>query len=80
MATATKTKLRNFIGGKSVDPAEGGTEDVVNPATGEAIAAAPLSTKADVDARGRGGARAPSRAGRRRRRANARGRCCGSPT
>ena len=50
MAAATKTKLRNFIGGKAVEPAEGGMEDVVNPATGEAIAEAPLSTKADVDA------------------------------
>jgi betaine-aldehyde dehydrogenase len=43
-------KLKNFIGGKPVDPVEGGTEEVVNPATGEAIAEAPLSTKADVDA------------------------------
>ena len=50
MATAEKTKLRNFIGGKAVDPVEGRTEEVVNPATGEAIAEAPLSTKADVDA------------------------------
>jgi betaine-aldehyde dehydrogenase len=50
MATATKTKLRNVIGGKAVDPAEGRTEDIVNPATGEAIAEAPLSTKPDVDA------------------------------
>jgi betaine-aldehyde dehydrogenase len=50
MATATKTKLKNFIGGKAVDPAEGQTEDVVNPATGEPIAEAPLSTKPDVDA------------------------------
>jgi betaine-aldehyde dehydrogenase len=50
MAVAEKTKLRNFIGGKAVEPAEGGMEDVVNPATGEAIASAPLSTKADVDA------------------------------
>jgi betaine-aldehyde dehydrogenase len=49
MATATKTKLKNFIGGKAVDAVEGGVEDVVNPATGEAIAEAPLSTKADVD-------------------------------
>ena len=49
MATATKTKLKNFIGGEAVDPVEGGTEEVVNPATGEAIAEAPLSTKADVD-------------------------------
>jgi len=50
MATAAKTKLRNFIGGEAVDPAEGGSEDVVNPATGSAIASAPLSTKPDVDA------------------------------
>jgi betaine-aldehyde dehydrogenase len=49
MATVAKTKLKNFIGGESVDPAEGGFEDVVNPATGEVIAEAPLSTKADVD-------------------------------
>ncbi|MGE5408513.1 MAG: gamma-aminobutyraldehyde dehydrogenase [Syntrophothermus sp.] len=49
MATVTKTKLKNFIGGEAVEPAEGGFEDVVNPATGEAIAEAPLSTKADVD-------------------------------
>jgi betaine-aldehyde dehydrogenase len=49
MATATKTKLKNFIGGEAVDPVEGGAEDVVNPATGEVIAEAPLSTKADVD-------------------------------
>jgi len=50
MATAAKTKLRNFIGGKAVDPAEGGSEEVLNPATGEAIGEAPLSTKPDVDA------------------------------
>ncbi len=45
MATATKTRLKNFIDGESVDPADGQTEDVINPATGEAIAEAPLSTK-----------------------------------
>jgi betaine-aldehyde dehydrogenase len=50
MAAAEKTKLRNFIGGEAADPAEGGMEDVVNPATGDAIASAPLSTKPDVDA------------------------------
>ncbi len=49
MATATVTKLKNFIDGEFVDPAEGGTEVVVNPATGEAIAEAPLSTAEDVD-------------------------------
>ena len=50
MAVAEKTRLRNFIGGEAVEPVEGGMEDVVNPATGEVIAEAPLSTKADVDA------------------------------
>jgi betaine-aldehyde dehydrogenase len=49
VATATKTKLKNFIDGQAVDPADGGTEDVLNPATGEVIAEAPLSTKEDVD-------------------------------
>jgi betaine-aldehyde dehydrogenase len=49
MATATKTKLQNFIDGEFVDPAEGATEEVINPATGEGIAEAPLSTKEDVD-------------------------------
>jgi len=49
VATATRTRLKNFIGGETVDPAEGGTEEVVNPASGEAIAEAPLSTKPDVD-------------------------------
>src|SRR4051794_31742981 len=47
---ATRTKLRNFIGGEAVDPVEGQAEDVVNPATGSVIASAPLSTKPDVDA------------------------------
>jgi betaine-aldehyde dehydrogenase len=50
MATTTKTKLKNFIGGEAVDPAEGQSEEVVNPATGGTIAEAPLSTEADVDA------------------------------
>jgi betaine-aldehyde dehydrogenase len=49
MATATKTKLQNFIDGEFVEPADGATEEVVNPATGDAIAEAPLSTKEDVD-------------------------------
>jgi betaine-aldehyde dehydrogenase len=50
MATVEKTRLRNFVGGEGRDPVEGGMEDVVNPATGEVIASAPLSTKPDVDA------------------------------
>ena len=49
MATATVTKLKNFIDGEFVDPAEGETEEVLNPATGEPIAEAPLSTAEDVE-------------------------------
>jgi betaine-aldehyde dehydrogenase len=49
MATATATKLKNVINGEAVEPAEGKTEKVVNPANGEVIAEAPLSTKEDVD-------------------------------
>jgi len=49
MATVTGTKLQNFINGEFVDPADGGSEEVLNPATGEAIAEAPLSSAEDVD-------------------------------
>jgi betaine-aldehyde dehydrogenase len=42
-------ELRNFIDGESVEPLEGGSEEVLNPATGEAFATAPLSGAADVD-------------------------------
>jgi betaine-aldehyde dehydrogenase len=47
MATAVRT-LQNFIDGELVDP-EGGREPVLNPATGETLAEAPLSTQGDVD-------------------------------
>ena len=49
MATATKTQLKNIIDGKPVDPAEGKTEEVIDPSTGEVIAEAPLSTEEDVN-------------------------------
>jgi betaine-aldehyde dehydrogenase len=49
MATATTTKVQNFIDGESTDAADGATEDVLNPATGEPIAEAPLSTAEDID-------------------------------
>ena len=42
--------LKNMIGGKFVAPVDGKKEDVVDPATGEVIAKAPLSGKRDVDA------------------------------
>src|SRR5438270_150167 len=47
MATTVRT-VQNFIGGEFVDSAEGETEPVLNPATGEAIANAPLSGAEDV--------------------------------
>jgi len=49
MATASKTKLQNFIDGEFVDAADGATEEVVNPANGEAIAEMPLSNEEDVN-------------------------------
>jgi betaine-aldehyde dehydrogenase len=47
--SSTRT-LRNFVNGKHVDTTEGRTADLVNPATGEVFAAAPVSSAADVDA------------------------------
>ncbi|MGP0051793.1 MAG: gamma-aminobutyraldehyde dehydrogenase [Solirubrobacteraceae bacterium] len=46
--TATAT-LQNFIDGEFVDPADGQTEPVLNPATAEVIAHAPLSSAEDVN-------------------------------
>jgi betaine-aldehyde dehydrogenase len=40
---------KNFIDGDWVDPAEGRTDPVYNPATGAEIAQAPSSTREDVD-------------------------------
>jgi betaine-aldehyde dehydrogenase len=47
MATATQ-QLQNLIDGELVDAAEGTTEAVLNPATGEEIAQAPASGEQDV--------------------------------
>jgi betaine-aldehyde dehydrogenase len=49
MSTTAQRTLQNFIDGAFVDPADGATEDVLNPATGEVIAQAPLSTAEDVN-------------------------------
>jgi len=50
MATSVEVgTLRNFIDGASVDAADGGVDDVLNPATGEVIAQAPSSSDEDVD-------------------------------
>ncbi len=48
MATTAPT-LQNFIGSEPRDPADGQTEAILNPATGDVIAHAPVSTAADVD-------------------------------
>ncbi|MBI5105446.1 MAG: gamma-aminobutyraldehyde dehydrogenase [Solirubrobacterales bacterium] len=49
MATTAQRTLQNFIDGELVDPAEGRTTPVLNPATGDEIAQAPDSTGEDVD-------------------------------
>jgi betaine-aldehyde dehydrogenase len=48
MATDVLT-LKNFIDGEYIDPSDGHAEPILNPATGEVIAHAPLSSAADVD-------------------------------
>jgi len=48
-ATAPVETLQNFIDGEWVAPGDGRTEPVVNPATGEPVAEAPLSAAQDVD-------------------------------
>ncbi|HEX2742179.1 MAG TPA: gamma-aminobutyraldehyde dehydrogenase [Rubrobacter sp.] len=48
MQTETK-RVKNFVGGEHVDPADGRFYDLVNPSTGETFAQAPASGKGDVD-------------------------------
>ncbi|MET8680823.1 gamma-aminobutyraldehyde dehydrogenase [Streptomyces sp. NPDC004647] len=48
--TTELRRLRNYINGEFRDAADGRTTEVVNPATGDAYATAPLSAAADVDA------------------------------
>jgi acyl-CoA reductase-like NAD-dependent aldehyde dehydrogenase len=43
------SSYQNFVGGEWVDAADGGTMEVLNPATGETIATVPRGTQADVD-------------------------------
>jgi 1-pyrroline dehydrogenase len=54
MATTSSSSLSrldsNFIGGEWRPAADGATDDVVNPATGEVIGTVPASAAADVDA------------------------------
>jgi betaine-aldehyde dehydrogenase len=51
MATvAQSTEIENFIDGERRPAADGSSEPILNPATGEQIATAPLSGEGDVDA------------------------------
>jgi len=47
--SVTVSTFQNFVGGKWVDAAEGGTAEIINPATGDTIAEVPNGTQADVD-------------------------------
>jgi hypothetical protein len=47
--SAVATKIQNFVGGEFCVPGEGRTEEIHNPASGEAIATAPRSDAGDVD-------------------------------
>src|SRR6187397_215289 len=47
--SVTVSQHKNFVGGEWVDAIEGGTMEVLNPATGEVIAEVPSGTQADVD-------------------------------
>jgi len=47
--TAERRTLRNLVGGRYVDTRERITEDVIDPSTGEAFAAMPVSGQADID-------------------------------
>ncbi len=46
---STAINLKNFIGSEHVAPVDGQTEPILNPATGEVIAHAPVSGPEDVD-------------------------------
>jgi betaine-aldehyde dehydrogenase len=48
--TVTDVKVANFIAGERRDAMDGRTSELVDPATGETFAEAPLSGDADVDA------------------------------
>src|SRR5438034_263252 len=47
--SVTVSQQKNFVGGEWVDAVDGGTMEVLNPATGETIAEVPSGTRADVD-------------------------------
>jgi betaine-aldehyde dehydrogenase len=44
-----KKRVQNFVGGEYVEASDGRSSDLINPATGEVFAEAPVSNGADVD-------------------------------
>jgi betaine-aldehyde dehydrogenase len=42
-------RMKNFVNGEYIDPAEGESYELINPTTGETFATAPASREADVD-------------------------------
>ncbi len=75
VATATLTKVPNYVNGQWVDSKATEWLDVTNPATGEVIAQTPLSNAAEVGSRDRSGCRPPFRNGGARPRKIAFSRC-----
>src|SRR4051812_20432398 len=49
LGVTEKLELRNFVGGEHVDATDGRRSDLVDPATGEVFATAPVSTAEDLD-------------------------------
>jgi betaine-aldehyde dehydrogenase len=49
MVDTQRKKLQNFVGGEYVDASDGRSSDLINPATGEVFASAPVSSQADVN-------------------------------
>jgi betaine-aldehyde dehydrogenase/aminobutyraldehyde dehydrogenase len=47
--SVTVQQLQNLVGGNWVAAVDGGTAEIINPATGETIAAVPQGTQEDVD-------------------------------
>jgi len=50
VSTSAPRQLRNFVDGEYGEPISDARSDVVNPATGQVVASAPVSSAADVDA------------------------------
>jgi betaine-aldehyde dehydrogenase len=49
MVDTKKKRLQNFVGGEHVEAEDGRSSELINPATGEAFAEAPVSSRTDVD-------------------------------